>query len=240
MRIQFRQLAVAATASALLLSACGSPEPEETPSSPPVVQESEITEASAAPSSEEESATPEVASPNPAESMEESASAQPTSTRAPIVTGPVDGEKLNADGVAWFDAFCAGVTDAQSYASTSTEEQDFDEVVALAGTTYRKMGTSVTATSDRLRGLKSDMNFENADAFGAEVSDIFEEVGQVYWAGADKMESETFSNEQEFTDAIEDVSSSVIDAGGFDFGIPTLDETVSKAVVEQAPACASL
>ena len=240
MRIQFRQLAVAATASALLLSACGSPEPDETTSSPSAVQESETTLASATPTPDEEAATSEAASPSPAGSVEESPVAQPTSTRTPVATGPLEGEELNADGIAWFDAFCAGVTDAQSYANTSSEEQELDEVVELAGTTYRKMGTSVTATSDKLRGLKSDMNFENSDAFAAEVSDIFEEVGQVYWAGADNMESSTFSSEQEFTAAIEDVSSSIIDAGGFDFGIPTLDATVSTAVAEQAPACASL
>lgn len=228
-----RALLATAAASVLILAACGGPDADAPTAATPTI---EATEASGA--SEESTAQEPMPEESPA--GEERPQPETGSTREPVSTGPLDGDELNADGVAWFEAFCAGVIEVQEYASTTSEDQDVDAVVALAATTYRSMGTSVTATSDRMRGLNSEMNFENADAFAAEVSDIFQEVGQIYWAGADTMETGTFGSEQDITEAAGEVSSAVLAAGGFDFGISTLDPSVIGAVAEQAPACASL
>ena len=219
-----RSLAAAAIVTSLFLTACGGTEPEETTTPTP---------SEAMTSEPMESATPE-------ETMEASPSETAESAAPVVVTGPLEGEALNEAGVAWFTAYCSGLTTVLADSEPDTTGLGKDEVIAKVVETYGLMGGNFTAYSANLATLSDDMNFENSDAFAAEVSDIFKEVGQVYWAGADKMESSTFSSEQEFTAAIEDVSSSIIDAGGFDFGIPTLDATVSTAVAEQAPACASL
>lgn len=164
----------------------------------------------------------------------------PTSTREVVATGPLEGEELNAAGVAGFEVFCTGATEASSFAQTTEPGMTGEEVVDAAATTYRKMGTSVTATADRLGALDTAMNFENADDFAQEVRDIFHEVGQLLWDGAETVETETFKNEEEFGNAILEIEGAVVDAGGFDFGISGLDPTVTKAVSEQVPSCSSV
>lgn len=229
---RIRTLSTSAVAMALLLSACGGPDAEETATPSPPVEASAPVEPTEAVTSEE--ARPSEVVP------EETPEPVPSSTRTGVATGVLEGEELNAAGVAWFDVVCSGATEASSFAQTTEPGMTGEEVVEAAVTTYQMMGTSVTATADRLGALDTAMNFENADAFAEEVRDIFYEVGQLMWDGTETVKTETFRNEEEFGTTIAEIEGSIMDAGGFDFGVSGLDPTITEAVSGQVPSCGSL
>ncbi len=225
----FRSFAVAAVASSFLLSACGEADPDAdvTPSLDPDVE-------SSAPVSPDGAAPSEDAS-----APQESLPPQPTSTREPIDAGPLEGTELNDAGVAWFGAFCSGIGALSQYGVPDTEELSVEETAQAVGAMYMQYGVGFDAAAADLRDLDADMNFENAEAFATEAVDSIEEVGAVYTAGAEEVQSGSYSGEEDLFVEVRDIETQAVEAGAGDFGLSSLDESVFDAVNAQVPACAN-
>lgn len=235
---RFRLLAASAAVSALALTACGGSSPEESALPSPPAEATETLEPTEAPDSQ--ASAPSSETPPGAPEDQQSPAPIPSSTRAIVVTGALDGEELNPAAVAWFDVLCSGAAEASSFSQRAEPGMESEEVIAAAVDTYTKMGTSVTATADRMGALDTAMNFDNADVFAAEVQDIFTEVGQIFAAGAETVRTGTFRSEEEFGTTVLEIERAAMVAGGYDFGISGLDPTITAAVSEQVPSCATV
>ena len=234
---RFRVLAAAATVAALLLTACGGTSAEE--SGPPAASADATGTLEPTPAPDSQPGLP--SADTPAEAPEDPSPAPvPSSTRAVVVTGALEGENLNPAAIAWFDVLCSGAAEASSFSQRTEPGMGSEEVIAAAVSTYSKMGTSVAATADRMGALDTDMNFDNASVFAAEVQDIFTEVGQIFAAGAETVRTGTFRSEEEFGTTILEIERAAMEAGGYDFGISGLDPTITAAVSEQVPSCATV
>ncbi|RMB61443.1 hypothetical protein EAX62_01950 [Tessaracoccus antarcticus] len=184
--------------------------------------------------------TTEEATPEESPIAEESAAPKASTTREPVTTGPLEGEELNAAGVAWFGAFCTGVAKATSFAGPDTTGMAIGEVTDTVVTTYQSIGGSFTETGQALAALDTAMNFENADAFAASSTSAVDEVGAVYTQGSETVAAGTYATEAELLKVVNATEASVVSAGGGDFGLSNLDDTVLASVGAQVPACAEL
>ena len=209
-----RSLAAAAIVTSLFLTACGGTEPEETTTPTP---------SEAMTSEPMESATPE-------ETMEASPSETAESAAPVVVTGPLEGEALNEAGVAWFTAYCSGLTTVLADSEPDTTGLGKDEVIAKVVETYGLMGGNFTAYSANLATLSDDMNFENSEGFAADVIDTLAQVGDRYTMGGDEVSDGTFADPEDLTAMIADIEGDVAALGGQGFGLENLDDTVLGAV----------
>lgn len=169
-------------------------------------------------------------------SAEEVPAAAPESTRDTVVTGPLEGEELNAAGVAWFDAYCSGVMEVSFYAP-DTAGMNPDELKQAASDTYVKMSERFAALAGELGSLDASFNFENSEGFVINATDIVTEISSVYGEGAAAVQAGDYASEAELVTVVTEVEENAVRAGGSGFGVPDLDDSVLEAVSTQVGAC---
>lgn len=228
-------LAAAAIAASLALAGCGTSETEE--AATPSTSIEATTEAMETSMPAEEPTTEKPAE-TPVEEIptEEAPAAAPESTRDPVVTGPLEGEELNAAGVAWFDAYCSGVMEASLY-TPDTAGMSPDELKEAAADTYAKMSDHFAALAGELGSLDASFNFENSEGFATNATDIVTEISSVYADGSATVQAGDYASEAELVTVVTEVEENAVRAGGNGFGVTDLDDSVLEAVSTQVVAC---
>lgn len=235
--LRFHALVVSAATTALFLSACG-PDPDVTVSPSPIVESSRSSEPTEAAPSQEAVRTEQTAEGSPAGT--ETPQTQPMSTRDAVPAGPLDGEKLNAAGVAWFGTFCSGFTEASSVGQQDNSGMSVEETTDLILYTYESVGGVFRTMATELDVLDAGMNFQNAEAFSEETIDILYEVGTLYLKSATALTESGYPSERVLRDLVDRTGAWVTEAGGFDLGLAALDPSVLEAAQQQVPSCSFL
>lgn len=227
-RSTFATFAIAAVAGSLLLSGCGDSNPDESDAAFPNVEAT--SGGSESPGGE---SLPEQQAPD----QQGDASAEPLSTREPVLAGPLDGDELNETGVAWFGAFCSGIGEVAEVGVPDMEQLDLAEQTDAVGATYENFGKGFNAAALTLAGLDADMNFAKSDAFATQAIESLQEVSFIYAAGAGTIEAGTYETEEDVVAVVNVIERAALGAGVGDYGLSSLDESVFDAVNAQVPAC---
>lgn len=223
---RLRRTTLAAIALTALLSGCT--QDAEDPTDAP------MTEATASETSQPE----ETAEETTGES--EPAASEPAETAAAPSTGPLEGEELSAEAVEWFDTMCVAFGSIGELAGPDTTDMSVEETQEVVVTTYSDLGSAFTTVSADLAALPDDFNFSESAPFTDHVEGVLEDIGQVYADGSEKVAAATYADQTGLVTEINTIESAAASAGGSDFGLSSLDPTVTDALQTQVTSCANL